>query len=160
MASTLDITVSSSQILASQIYLKSTNSRYIRGPLILPGVTKCFAIFVQILGVDVTWVLQISNQVPVQSLHSFEYRKYLSINDFAGYLGHFMGPVLSFSGIWSSIVPAACLLTLPAVIPPANHNAGSIVPALWLVKWVCLHLEHTARVCKIILKYAHNKYYL
>ena len=50
--------------------------------------------------------------------------------------------------------------TTPAVIQPANHNAGSIVPALRLVEWVCLHLEYTACVCKIILKYAHNKYYL
>ena len=48
----------------------------------------------------------------------------------------------------------------PAVIQSANHNAGSIVPALRLVEWVCLHLEHTACGYKIILKYAHNKYYL
>ena len=145
MASTLDITVSSSQILASQIYLKSTNSRYIRGPLILPGVTKCFAIFVQILGVDVTWVLQISNQVPVQSLPFIWIPKVLIHKWFCRLFGPFYGACPFFLRIWSSIVPAACLLTLPAVIPLANRNAGSIVRALWLVKWVYLHLEHTAR---------------
>ena len=103
MASTLDITVSSSQILASQIYLKSTNSRYIRGPLILPGVTKCFAIFVQILGVDVTWVLQISNQVPVQSLPFIWIPKVLIHKWFCRFFGPFYGACPIFLGIWSSI---------------------------------------------------------
>ena len=51
---------------------------------------------------------------------------------------------------------ATRLATTSAVIQSANHNAGSIVPALRLVEWVCLHLEHTACGYKIILKYAHN----
>ena len=46
--------------------------------------------------------------------------------------------------------------TTPAVIQPANRSAGSIVPALRLVEWLFLHLEHTACGYKIILKYAHN----
>ena len=47
-------------------------------------------------------------------------------------------------------------VSTPAVIQPGNRNAGSIVPALRLVEWVCLHLEHTACGYKIISKYVYN----
>ena len=130
MASTLDITVSSSQILASQIYLKSINSRYIRGPLILPGVTNCFAVFIKFQAFVVTKLHPIPCQDPVQYQNSFKQQKVLIKLIICRFSGHFMKAYPFFSGIWSSINPAACLLTLPAVIQLANRNAGSIVRAL------------------------------
>ena len=113
--------------------------------LILPGVTNCFAVFIKFQAFVVIKLHPALCQDPVQYYYLFKQPNVLIKLLICSFFWPFYKG-LSFL-LWDlvSIKPAACLLTLPAVIPLANRNAGSIVRALWLVKWVYLHLEHTAR---------------